>query len=545
MAGATPNDDARIGAVRQALAAGDIARAASLAETALRDGLNHPMLVAVLITHFEQQERFEDALDLQLQLKAVMPANLPLQRAIGLSFLRLDRLDEAVAEFDSALEIDPRCADVLSHRAMALTGLGRIGEARRDFESALAIEPSNIVTLSGLAGLALRRGDPSHARSLAMTALKQRPGLPAAMLTAIGADLAEGRSAQAEVTARKLADDGSLSVKDRVIAFGLRGEALDAQGRFEEAFRAWGQANVMLREAYRSSFEGQVGTLELVKSFTAVLRNRKVEESPSPSPSAARTHVFLLGFPRSGTTLLEQVLEEHPAIVTMPERDCLVEGSREWLADRGRLEALLRTDGADLKIFREAYWRRVAAQGIDPTARVFVDKNPFNTFRLPLIARLFPNALILFAARDPRDVVLSCFRHRFQMTAAAWQLLTLDGAAELYDATMELAEASAASFALKLHRTALETMVGDFHGETARICAFLGVEWTPAFRDFGQHVAGREVATPSGPQLVGGLNTRGIGKWRNYDSQLAPIFPILQPWIDRFAERVDKRGAPS
>jgi tetratricopeptide (TPR) repeat protein len=429
---------------------------------------------------------------------------------------------------------------------MALTGLSRIADARRDFEAVTAIDPNHVVALNGLAGLALRRGEAAKARELAQRALAQLPDLPSAILTVAGADLFEGRAVEAEKAVRRVTDNGSVNAKDRVIALGLLGESLDAQGRFEEAFAAWTDANDLLRDTYRTAFEGVPTTLSVITSFAAVLRNRKVPVPTEVSAAGpAREHVFLLGFPRSGTTLLEQALEEHPDIVTMPERDCLVEGSRQWLADGARLEALCAASEAELEPCRESYWRRVQGEGIDPAGRVFVDKNPFNSFRLPLIARLFPRARILLAERDPRDVILSCFRHRFQMSPATWQLLTLEGAAALYDATMELVAASEAAFALKLHRTALESVVADFDGETARICEFLGVEWTPRLRDFGAHAADRNVGTPSGPQLVRGLNARGIGKWRDYERQLAPALPLLSSWIERFEARVDKRSVPS
>jgi tetratricopeptide (TPR) repeat protein len=545
MTRASGSDDDRLAAVRRASAAGDLAGAATLAEAALRDGLNHPMLVGVLVARREQQGRFDEALALLRQLKATLPPNVPVLRAIGLTLLRLDRLEDAVAEFDEALAVDPCAADVLAHRAMALTALSRIGDARRDFEAAAAIDPTNVVALNGLAGLALRRGEAAEARRLADLSLAQKPGLPSARLTVAGADLSEGRSMDAEQAARKVIGDNEADVKDRAVAFGLLGESLDAQRRFEEAFAAWSEANTLLREAYRSAFEGGPGTLSLVRSLTAALRNRKVAAPALPTTCPARQHAFLLGFPRSGTTLLEQALEEHPDIVTMPERDCLVEGSRQWLADGARLEALCAAGHAELEPYRDSYWARVRAEGIDAAGRVFVDKNPFNSFRLPLIARLFPGARILLAERDPRDVVLSCFRHRFQMSPAAWQLLTLEGAAALYDAAMELAEVSEATFALKVHRMALESVVADFDGETARICEFLGVEWTPRLRDFGANAGARDVATPSGPQLVRGLNARGIGKWRNYERQLAPVLPLLAPWIERFEARVDKSSNPT
>ena len=180
-----------------------------------------------------------------------------------------------------------------------------------------------------------------------------------------------------------------------------------------------------------------------------------------------------------------------------------------------------------------AYWRRVAEEGYDPAGRVFVDKHPFHSFKLPLILRLFPDAHILFARRDPRDTVLSCFRHRFAMSVPAYQMMTLEGAAELYDAAMQFAEASERAFELEPISCALEAIVADFDGETRRICAALGIEWTATMRDFAAQIGRRDVLTPSAAQLARGLNAEGIGRWRDYAGQLAPIMPMLMPWVER------------
>ena len=102
------------------------------------------------------------------------------------------------------------------------------------------------------------------------------------------------------------------------------------------------------------------------------------------------------------------------------------------------LERLAQASTADLEFLRAAYWRRVAVAGTDVAGKIFVDKHPLNTLKLPLIARLFTHARILFACRDPRDIVLSCFRHRFKMSAPIYELLTVDGAARYYDAVMQL-----------------------------------------------------------------------------------------------------------
>ena len=173
-------------------------------------------------------------------------------------------------------------------------------------------------------------------------------------------------------------------------------------------------------------------------------------------------------------------------------------------------------------------------EGAEPAGRVFVDKHPFNTFKLPLIARLFPDARVLFAQRDPRDITLSCFRHRFQMTDPVWQMLTLEGVAALYDATMAMVEASEAAFGLFTHPVQLEALIASFDSETKAVCDFIGVPWDEGMRDFAAGVKERGVFTPSGPQLAQGLNAQGVGKWRDYAAQLAPVLPLLEPWVSKF-----------
>lgn len=171
--------------------------------------------------------------------------------------------------------------------------------------------------------------------------------------------------------------------------------------------------------------------------------------------------------------------------------------------------------------------------------RVFVDKHPLNTLKLPLIARLLPDAVVLFARRDPRDVVLSCFRRRFALNGPMHALLTLEGAADLYDAAMTLAGRVFARSDLLWSEVVHERLVDDFDGESARACRAIGLDWTPALRGFSTRIAEREVATPSAAQLAGGLSREGVGAWRRYRRELAPVLPRLQPWVERFGYPAD------
>jgi hypothetical protein len=173
----------------------------------------------------------------------------------------------------------------------------------------------------------------------------------------------------------------------------------------------------------------------------------------------------------------------------------------------------------------------VRRAGVDVAGKVFLDKHPLNTLKLPLIARLFPQAKILFVRRDPRDVVLSCFRRRFRMNPAMYQMLTLAGAAQFYDAVMDFAQRVRPTLGLDWLDVRYERVMADFATETRAICDFIGLEWTPAMGEFAERMRTRERATPSIAQLAGGLDASGIGHWRHYRAAIEAVQPALERWI--------------
>jgi hypothetical protein len=221
-------------------------------------------------------------------------------------------------------------------------------------------------------------------------------------------------------------------------------------------------------------------------------------------------------------------------VVTLEEQEALAEGVRRFLREPSDLTALARASEADLDAVRAAYWKDVRAAGCEPAGKVFIDRYPLNTLKLPLIARLFPDAKILFAVRDPRDVVWSCYRRRFQMSSPMYQFLTLDGAAAFYDATFAMKARLDEVLPLDQHVIRHEDLLADFEGEMRAICGFIGVEWREAMRDVAARTADRAIATPSTAQLARGLNSDGAGAWRRYAGPMGPALPILKPWIERF-----------
>ena len=534
--------DARRARLQEVVAAaqgGEIDRAAALAEQALADGIEHPLLLNLTAVKLENEGRLEEAEARLRRAVELAPREVSVLNALGLVLNRLERPDEALGRFDAALEAAPDFAPGHYNRGAALDALGRLGQAETAYRRALALHPGHVPALSGLASLALRRGKHAEARRLASEAVAAEPGYFDASMTLASAELALGETDAAETRVRALIADPRRIPLERALASGLLGDVLDARGQAAEAFRAYAACNEERRRIYAPAYGEAPTTLDAARWIAAYFETAAAgdwAEAPASPPTGleAAGHVFLIGFPRSGTTLLENILAGHPDVATLEEQETLIGSLRAFMREPAGLDRLARADAAELAEHRAAYWRRVADAGVDVRGKLFVDKHPFNTLKLPLILRLFPDAKVLVARRDPRDVVLSCLRRRFRMSPSTYQLLTLEGTAALYDCSMRLAGWLEANLPRKAHVVRHEALVEDFDAQAKAVCAFLGLEWTEAMRDFAGRPKERDVATPSGPQLARGLNREGIGQWRRYADQLAPVMPALAPWVERF-----------
>lgn len=510
-----------------------------LAEAALADGLEHPLLYNLAALKLEQLGRVSEAEPLLTRAVEMAPDDLSSRNALGLCLQRLDRPAEALKQFEALLKLNSSLPYAHASHGNALFALGAVADAEASYRRALAIDANHGVALAGLAHIAGSRGAYAAARRWAEKALAVLPGYPPAVMSLTVAELGERKTREAEERIRALLADARLEPGERAHAHGLLGDILDAQGRPAEAFAAYTACNQELQRIHADRFAVRPSAFEYARAMTRHFEGARAEVWKSRPPAAAdqsgvRGHVFVLGFPRSGTTLLEVILEGHPNVVSLEENELLIDAVQEFMRRPEDLERLSRAAPATLEHFRAAYWRLVSAAGVDAAGKTFIDKHPLNTLKLPLIARLFPDAKILFACRDPRDIVLSCFRHRFRMSAPIYELLSLEGAARYYDAVMQLLIRLAAALSLDLCLVRHEDVVTEFEREMKRICTFLGLDWAPAMGDFALRAMTRGVLTPSTAQLVRGLSTEGIGQWRRYRSQMADVEGVLDPWVKRF-----------
>jgi tetratricopeptide (TPR) repeat protein len=523
--------------ILSALQAQDVARAIALACVALADGDERSLYLN--LRAFEHERAGRDALALADLKRAhsLDPDDMQALNALGLAYARNNQFEDARAAFSQVVARLPEFAPAHFNMGWASEEIGELDDARESWKQAHAIDPANPEPLARLALLEARLGANGEAKLWAAKALTLMPAHPGARLAAARADLQEDNLVVAGETSRALAHDPRTPPFERTEALGILGDVLDSQNRTAEAFAAWRARNTAVQTQNAARYARPAG--ETMPEYLHRLTNyfgRIASWPPSPvaidAPCAQ--HVFLIGFPRSGTTLLEEALAQHSDVITTQERDGLADGVREFMnanTDIARLAALGENDAEQ---YRRLYWQRLRGYGLEPAGKTVIDKQPYNTINLPLIARLFPDARIVFSLRDPRDVVLSCFRRRFRMNASNYELLTLEGAAALYDAIMRLAALYRARLPLTLVEVRHESLTTDFASEMERVADFIGLPNSGALREFMPRQAARAIVTPTAAQLAKGLRNDTGGQWRRYREELAPVLPRLQPWVSRF-----------
>lgn len=455
---------------------------------------------------------------------------------LGQFLQRLRRPQDALAAFDSAIALSPEFAEAHYERGVALGILGKIEEMRAAHEHTLVLESGNAAALASLALIAARTGDVRTARDYAARSLSHEPDGALAEAALALADIRDGDITEAQRRLDRLLADGRL-VNDTWIDIAVSdaGDAFARQNCFSQAFAAYAAVGERRRIRQLPALPGR-RAINAIRQRTAYFR--RTEPWPAgtvqTAPSPALGHVFLLGFMRSGTTLLETVLASNPAISAMDEREVLAEPARRYLFSDETLGELAALEEPECAAWRKTYWTAVEEAGGRAAGRVFVNKMPFNSLRLPLIAKLFPEARIILAIRDPRDVVLSCFRHRFEANPLTFEFLRLEDCARFYAATMEFVDICRQKLPIAVHEHRYESLVEDFDTSARAVCDFVGVEWNEAMRDFVTASGVIAARSQSAAQVRRGLYFEAIGQWRRYNAQLAPVIPILEPWIARF-----------
>lgn len=521
---------------------GERADAMRLAVSALEQGLDEPLVLLLAGEALEEQGRGPEGIELLREAAAIAPEEAQVWFCLGTMRIRQGLDEEGLADLKTALSLQSDLLPALSNAAVASYRLGRLTDAGSYYRQIVALDPDSADSLAALAVIAARQRNPGEARSLAARALALDPGNFSAEMAIGRADLIEGDPESVCSRMNQLLNCPGVDDDARVAILDLRAEALDALDRTGAAFSDYASRNAILSRKFAPRMASQVSEryVNRARRLAEALSSETPEQWHNSGGSgeagvvAGCGHIFLLSFPRSGTTLLEKVLSSHSEVVALEEVDLLSDIASEWLEGDSRIDALASLGSQEVASHRARYWQRVReAAGVEIDGKTVLDKLPLHTLSLPVIARLFPQAKILFALRDPRDVVLSCFRRRFQLNPAMYELLDLQDAARFYHEVMNLAVISRAILPIEVREVRHEQVVERFEQTIRSVLDFIGLEWQPAMLQFTDSLPA-DPRTPSDMQLRRGLNADGLGQWRRYSTQMTPVLDTLAPWVQRY-----------
>jgi tetratricopeptide (TPR) repeat protein len=481
-------------------------------ERALARDPHNAVLLVDVARAYALRYRYADSEKL-VNLTQSLHSNDPhLQQMLGRSFVRIQQFDRAIACYQRSLELAPNSPErpqTLLELAKMHERLHQLDAARQCVEEALALAPGFEKAKYSLANIERRSGD----KATAETRWRQ---------------LIDAERAPPGVIADSWYQLASL---------------YDGDGRYGDSFDALVRAKQIFSRAAAPYWEdAQVIAQNTARTFNAITKEHceRWNAAGAELQRLAGGLALLTSHPRSGTTLLEQVLDSHPQLISADELQVLSElvyvPIGQTAAANESLPAVLDRAGADfLNQLRRTYLNSMEGALREPIGnRMLLDKNPELTMLLPLVARVFREMKILFALRDPRDVVVSCFMQRLPLNAVSVHYLTLEGTANKYASSMRAWLKIRPMLRNPWIQVRYEDTVADIERQARSVLEFLGLPWDEVVLEYHRRARQKHVHSPTYEAVTKPVYTSSVERWRNYAAQLEPCMPILQPFIEEF-----------
>jgi Flp pilus assembly protein TadD len=455
-------------------------------------------------------------------------------------------LDFALANqaFQHAEQLAPTDASLLVLLGQQYHRLRRADQARGCFERAVAAEPDSVHARLSLVAWFERERRLDDAWQCVEACLVKHPRDAQARCVEALLLHRKGQNTEAETRLRDLIRAGS---QDRNVRFSTRhllAVVLDELGQYSEAIHWLHEAKAEVRQTTNTARlekdydQADARRRELLRALTPEMIQRWRQEPPV-EPSRHRL-AFLGGHPRSGTTLIEQILGAHPGIAAFDEPDAFVQEVWNQLAPMPAAQGLTAPALNGLTPARRAelrhrYFKSLGREATGkPPAEAWLDKNPSPTASLHLWLRVFPELKVIIALRDPRDVVISCFFQNLMLTATNANFLSLERTARHYADLMDVWLRMKELGGFDWIETRYEDVVTGMEAEGKRVTEFLGLAWHPQQAKSHETAARKLLFAPTYNDVTKPVHNRAVGRWRHYAEALAPIQQKLAPYCRAF-----------
>lgn len=495
----------------------------------------------------EKQKRvfcydFDGAVEVLQRAHKVDPTNEKILVDLGGAQAKAYDFPAADRSFEQAIQISKQKIEALNASAHQWLDVRHYDAARNYFEQILRQGPVPILTLMRLAEIYIRMRRLDDAAEMADRALQMFGPHEGTLLIRAKVHRQRGELVDAERALRYVVSKPEHNADARAGAWYELAGVLDQMGNYDRAWAALLEAKALMNQ--------QQGTAQAKKIAQNKQANMKELSENIPNDIVQRWRKFgkselqpehrmalLCGHARSGTTLLEYVLDSHPGIVSADETMVFHHKAYYPLGHANSRNASFLTtldwfSARNMRQIRQAYFRGVESFLGQPIGdRLLMDKNPANTFDIPTIARIFPENKFVVALRDPRDVCLSCFMQPVNIIPDTSTWLTLEGTIQHYTYIMGLWQAWKPHLGENAIEIRYEDMIEDLGSTSRRALEFLGLEWDERVMRFNEHVKDKIVRSPTFAEVTKPIYKTALGRWHKYQKHFEPHLKKLEPFL--------------
>jgi len=415
------------------------------------------------------------------------PSDLRATLGVAESFKYEGAFERAHAALDEALARKPESTLLLAEKAEICQIEGQNDSAREFAERVLAVEPANLAVLSTLANIVRRK---------------------------------DGQRGDVIDRLRVCVANPSLNTQQRSVAHFSLGQLLDAEGEYDDAFDAFRQAN----ESRPVTFNGDALDHD-VNTALECWTHEKIASLPKIDPKNGELPVFIVGMPRSGTSLVEQIVASHPSVYGAGELGLL---KNHAMFLQGSVEARfpILTHSANMtKSNMERFARKFLSdlRKLDPKALRITDKMPDNSIRLNIVGMCLPRAKVIHCLRNPIDTCLSCY---FQSFGSGVRYSTrLTALVHYYRAYREIMDRWKEILPLAIHEVRYEDLTANQEAESRKLIEAVDLEWDDGCLRY--YESGRAIVTASNEQVRQPIYTTSVARWKRYEKHLGPLIDAL------------------
>jgi Flp pilus assembly protein TadD len=480
---------------------------------------------------FSRLFKFSEAVPAYEKLARQFPQKAGIWFEYGFAAGGAGQFDLAERAWNKAIELEPNKSELMLQIGHRYKGLRQPEKARELFERAAAADPRGINPRMALAMLFEQSHQFEEAREAIASCLAIDPSDDQARYFAALLDRREDKLEDAERGLRDLIASRPRHPFVRYASLYELAEVLNRTERYDEAMESLAEAKKFKRtlgdvDSMLNEYDGEAAQYRRsTQALPADILRKWSKEFPEKSREAIPRLAFLGGHPRSGTTLLEQILGAHPDVAALDEPRAFTTIAAAMFNASPQLPP------ARLNIIRRRYSESIQQElGGKMEGKVILDKNPSPTMKLRILLRLFPEVRVVIALRDPRDVVISCYFQNLPLNPFNANFLSLERTAIHYANLMEVWLAVRKWEGFSWIETRYEDIVEDMSQEGRRVTEFLGLSWHEEQTRFHEKSRQKQMYSPTYHDASQPVYARSVARWRAYERHLAPVQHILAPF---------------